>query len=251
MNFIRDVALLAISLRQHGLETCGYHGDKMTANDKQKALENWKEVTLKFKSQYHRTIAAQNIIGLLKRDNARIRKSVELSLLILKLRSLGWKSWKVVLILPGKFNFSRSYDLRERKHQTYYTSTARQELEKLTPQLDCLSDILSTTMSSLVRPNGGQTTTINQSASSRSSLAASRVLHSSSYVTLSNSQSKSKAVSYSLTPSISSCLLISAERTSTHPSLIQDVLLSKDIVPMPTKYSTTKVYKSEARPCKR
>ena len=43
------MAPLAISLRQHGLETCGYHGDKMTANDKQKALENWKEGTIQVK----------------------------------------------------------------------------------------------------------------------------------------------------------------------------------------------------------
>ena len=42
MDFTQDVAPLAISLRQQGLESCGYHGEKMTANDKQKTLENWK-----------------------------------------------------------------------------------------------------------------------------------------------------------------------------------------------------------------
>ena len=41
-DFIRDVAPLAISLRQHGLESCGYHGEKMTANDKQKVIDNWR-----------------------------------------------------------------------------------------------------------------------------------------------------------------------------------------------------------------
>ena len=41
-NFIRDVAPLAISLHQHGLESCGYHGEKMTANDKQKVIDNWR-----------------------------------------------------------------------------------------------------------------------------------------------------------------------------------------------------------------
>ncbi len=33
-DFVRDVAPLAISIREHGLESCGYHGEKMTANDK-------------------------------------------------------------------------------------------------------------------------------------------------------------------------------------------------------------------------
>ena len=41
VNFIKDVAPLAISLRQQGLESCGYHGEKITAHDKHVALENW------------------------------------------------------------------------------------------------------------------------------------------------------------------------------------------------------------------
>ena len=42
VDFIRDVAPLAINLRQSGLESCGYHGEKMTSNDKHKTLENWR-----------------------------------------------------------------------------------------------------------------------------------------------------------------------------------------------------------------
>lgn len=38
---MKDVAPLAISLRQHGLESCGYHGEKMSTHDKQVTLENW------------------------------------------------------------------------------------------------------------------------------------------------------------------------------------------------------------------
>ncbi len=34
VDFIRDVAPLAISLRQEGLPSCGYHRDKMTSHDK-------------------------------------------------------------------------------------------------------------------------------------------------------------------------------------------------------------------------
>lgn len=42
VDFIRDVAPLAINLRQSGLESCAYHGEKMTSNDKHKTLENWR-----------------------------------------------------------------------------------------------------------------------------------------------------------------------------------------------------------------
>lgn len=38
---MKDVAPLAISLRQQGLESCGYHGEKMSTHDKQVTLENW------------------------------------------------------------------------------------------------------------------------------------------------------------------------------------------------------------------
>ena len=97
-------------------------------------------------------------------------------------------------------------------------------------------------MSSLVPPNGGPATTTNQSASSRSSQAVSRVLHSSSYVTLSNSRSKSKAVSYNLTPHTSSCLLMSVERNSTRTSQIADVLLSKDVSKGNFKFGHTRCW---------
>jgi superfamily II DNA helicase RecQ len=42
VDFIQDVAPLAISLREKGLQSCSYHGDKMTVHDKIVALENWK-----------------------------------------------------------------------------------------------------------------------------------------------------------------------------------------------------------------
>ena len=38
LDFIRDVAPLAISLQQNGLRSCSYHGDKMTVHDKVMAL---------------------------------------------------------------------------------------------------------------------------------------------------------------------------------------------------------------------
>ena len=42
LDFIRDVAPLAISLQQNGLRSCSYHGDKMTVHDKVMALDSWK-----------------------------------------------------------------------------------------------------------------------------------------------------------------------------------------------------------------
>lgn len=41
VDFVQDVSPLAISLRQAGLKSCSYHGDKMTAHDKMMALESW------------------------------------------------------------------------------------------------------------------------------------------------------------------------------------------------------------------
>ena len=43
IDFVKDVAPLAISLRQQGLESCGYHGEKMSTHDKQVTLENWQK----------------------------------------------------------------------------------------------------------------------------------------------------------------------------------------------------------------
>ena len=163
------------------------------------------------------------------KEETRIRKSVELSLLLLKLRSLGWRSWSVTLTWPKSLTFCKSYDLRKRKHLKLSTYSLRQELGKLRPQLGCLTDILSDTMSNQVLQNGGQATTINQCASSRSSLAASRVLHSSNYVTLYNSRSKSKDGFLQF----DSPFIV---RTSTHKSQIADALLSRDVVPIVTKY---------------
>ena len=41
VDFIPDISPLATSLRQAGLKSCSYHGDKMTAHDKVMALESW------------------------------------------------------------------------------------------------------------------------------------------------------------------------------------------------------------------
>ena len=41
VDFVQDVSPLAISLRQNGLGSCSYHGDKMTAHDKMMSLESW------------------------------------------------------------------------------------------------------------------------------------------------------------------------------------------------------------------
>ena len=42
VDFIKDVAPLAIALRQCGHQSCGYHGTRMSAHDKQATLENWR-----------------------------------------------------------------------------------------------------------------------------------------------------------------------------------------------------------------
>ena len=41
VEFVQNVSPLAISLRQNGLSSCSYHGDKMSAHDKMMALESW------------------------------------------------------------------------------------------------------------------------------------------------------------------------------------------------------------------
>ena len=43
VDFVRDVAPLAINLRQHGHQSCGYHGENMSAHDKQMTLQNWQK----------------------------------------------------------------------------------------------------------------------------------------------------------------------------------------------------------------
>ena len=41
LDFVQDIAPVAIALRQLGATTCSYHGQKMSPNDKVKAMENW------------------------------------------------------------------------------------------------------------------------------------------------------------------------------------------------------------------
>ena len=47
VDFIKDVAPLAISLRQAGFETCSYHGQKMSGHDKLQSMESWRSNAVK------------------------------------------------------------------------------------------------------------------------------------------------------------------------------------------------------------
>ena len=47
VDFVKDVAPLAISLRQAGYKTCAYHGQKMSAHDKLESLDSWKRGVVK------------------------------------------------------------------------------------------------------------------------------------------------------------------------------------------------------------
>ena len=40
-DFVKDVAPLAIALREKGVESWSYHGKNMSAHDKVKAVDNW------------------------------------------------------------------------------------------------------------------------------------------------------------------------------------------------------------------
>ena len=42
LDFVQDIAPVAIALRQLGITSCSYHGQKMSPNDKAKAMENWR-----------------------------------------------------------------------------------------------------------------------------------------------------------------------------------------------------------------
>ena len=46
-NFVKDTAPLAIALRETGLKTCSYHGQKMSSSDKCEALESWQKGVVK------------------------------------------------------------------------------------------------------------------------------------------------------------------------------------------------------------
>lgn len=47
VDFVKDAAPLAISLRQAGYETCSYHGQKMSAHDKLQSIESWRNGDVK------------------------------------------------------------------------------------------------------------------------------------------------------------------------------------------------------------
>jgi superfamily II DNA helicase RecQ len=40
-DFVKDVAPLAIALSERGINSCSYHGQKMSSHDKVKAVDNW------------------------------------------------------------------------------------------------------------------------------------------------------------------------------------------------------------------
>ena len=42
LDFVQDIAPVAIALQQLGITSCSYHGQKMPPNDKAKAMENWR-----------------------------------------------------------------------------------------------------------------------------------------------------------------------------------------------------------------
>lgn len=47
VDFVKDAAPLAICLRQAGYNTCSYHGQKMSANDKLESIDSWRTGTVK------------------------------------------------------------------------------------------------------------------------------------------------------------------------------------------------------------
>ena len=47
IDFVKDAAPLAISLRQAGFSTCTYHGQDMSTNDKLESIENWRSGAVK------------------------------------------------------------------------------------------------------------------------------------------------------------------------------------------------------------
>ncbi len=47
VDFVKDAAPLAISLRQAGYKTCSYHGQKMSSHDKLESLDSWQKGLVK------------------------------------------------------------------------------------------------------------------------------------------------------------------------------------------------------------
>ena len=47
VDFVKDAAPLAISLRQAGYKSCSYHGQKMSAHDKIQSIESWRNNDVK------------------------------------------------------------------------------------------------------------------------------------------------------------------------------------------------------------
>ncbi|XP_065896357.1 ATP-dependent DNA helicase Q1-like [Dysidea avara] len=47
VDFVKDAAPLAISLRQAGYSTCSYHGQKLSSHDKLQSIEAWRNGSVK------------------------------------------------------------------------------------------------------------------------------------------------------------------------------------------------------------
>ena len=46
LDYIDDVNGLTIALREKGVQSAAYHGDKMSTHDKAKVIANWKDGTI-------------------------------------------------------------------------------------------------------------------------------------------------------------------------------------------------------------
>ena len=48
VDFVKDAALLSISLYQAGCSTCSYHGQKLSSHNKLQSIEGWRNGSIKF-----------------------------------------------------------------------------------------------------------------------------------------------------------------------------------------------------------
>ena len=52
-DFVKDVAPLAIALREKGIKSWSYHGKNMYTHDKVKAVDNWCPEDSNIQVEYH------------------------------------------------------------------------------------------------------------------------------------------------------------------------------------------------------
>jgi len=66
-DFVKDVAPIAIALRERGINSCGYHGKGMSSHDKLKAVENWcphqSSIQVIYVTEYEQMFNQLNIVG--------------------------------------------------------------------------------------------------------------------------------------------------------------------------------------------